>query len=73
MKAVDGTVTHVGKGGKVVVVKAADGTEHTFEVAGRDTAVAAEDIGKGTEKGTKVTVYYTEDAGKKVAHFFEKL
>jgi hypothetical protein len=35
--------------------------------------VAAEDIGKGTEKGTKVTVYYTEDAGKKVAHFFEKL
>ena len=73
MKAVDGTVTRVGKGGKVVVVKAADGTEHTFDVAGRDTAVAAEDIGKGTEKGTKVTVYYTEDAGKKVAHFFEKL
>jgi hypothetical protein len=28
---------------------------------------------KGTEKGAKVTVYYTESAGKKVAHFFEKL
>jgi len=25
------------------------------------------------ENGGKVTVYYTEDAGKKVAHFFEKL
>jgi preprotein translocase subunit YajC len=73
MKAVDGTVTRVGKGGKVVVVKTADGTEHTFDVAGRDTAAAADDIGKGTEKGAKVTVYYTEDAGKKVAHFFEKL
>ena len=55
MKAVDGTVTHVGEGGKVVVVKAADGTEHTFDVVGHDTAAAAEDIGKGTDKGRQST------------------
>jgi len=73
LHAVDGTVTHVSEDGKTVVVKAADGTEHTFRVAGRDTVVSAKDIGKGTEKGAKVTVYYTESAGKKVAHFFEKL
>ncbi len=30
-------------------------------------------MAKGTEKGAKVTVYYTEEAGKKVAHFFEKI
>ena len=29
------------------------------------------DIGKGTAKGTKVTVHYTEEGGKKIAHFFE--
>jgi hypothetical protein len=29
-------------------------------------------MAKGTEQGAKVTVYYTEEAGKKVAHFFEK-
>lgn len=73
LHAVDGTVTHVSEDGKTVVVKAADGTEHTFRVAGRDTVVSAKDVGKGTEKGAKVTVYYTESAGKKVAHFFEKL
>ena len=73
MKSVDGTVAKVGKDGKTVVVKAADGTEHAFEVAGHDTEVAAKDIGKGTDKAAKVTVYYTEDAGKKVAHFFKKL
>jgi hypothetical protein len=72
-KAMEGTVTKVGEGGKTVTVKAADGTEHTFEVAGHDTKVAAVDAGKGTEKGAKVTVYYTESAGKKVVHFFEKL
>ena len=73
VKVLDGTVTKVGEGGKTVVVKAADGTEHTFEVTGKDTAIAAKDIGKGTEKSAKVSVYYTESAGKKVAHFFEKL
>jgi hypothetical protein len=55
-----------------VVVKSADGTEHTFEVAGHDTADAAKDIGKGTDKTAKATVYYTDEGGKKVAHFFEK-
>jgi hypothetical protein len=73
LKSVDGTVTKVGEGGKTVVVKAADGTEHTFSVAGHDTADAAKDIGKGAEKTGKVTVYYTQEGAKKVAHFFEKL
>ena len=73
LHAVDGTVTHVSEDGKTVVVKAADGTEHTFQVVGHDTIVSAKDVGKGTEKGAKVTVYYTESAGKKVAHFFQKL
>ena len=72
-KSVEGTVTKVGEGGKTITVKTADGTERTFEVAGRGTKVAAVDASKGTEKGAKVTVYYTESAGKKIAHFFEKL
>jgi endonuclease YncB( thermonuclease family) len=73
VETMDGTVSKVGKDGKTVVVKGADGTEHTFAVAGKDTADAAKGIGKGSEKSAKVTVYYTQEAGKKVAHFFEKL
>jgi hypothetical protein len=73
LKYVDGTVTKVGSGGKTVVVKAADGTEHSFEVAGHDTAEAAKGIGKGADKTGKVTVYYSEEGGKKVVHFFQKL
>jgi len=72
MKATEGTVTKVGEGGKTVTVKAADGTEQTFDVVGHGTKVGAQDTAKGAEKGAKVTVYYTEKAGKKVAHFFEK-
>src|SRR5260370_4424720 len=36
-KVVEGTVTKVGEGGKTITVKAADGTEQTFEVAGDRT------------------------------------
>ncbi len=67
MKTVDGTVSTLDRGSKKLVVKTADGTEHTFKLADR----AAVDAGKGAEKSAKVTVYYTEDAGKKIAHFFE--
>ena len=73
MKSMEGVVTKVGEGGKTITVKAADGTEHTFDVVGKDTKAAAGAIGKGAEKGGKVTVHYTEEGGKKVAHFFKKL
>jgi hypothetical protein len=73
LKSVDGTVSKVDEGGKTVTVKAADGTEQTFDVIGKDTKESAQAIGKGADKSAKVTVYYTEQGGKKVAHFFKKL
>jgi hypothetical protein len=73
MKSVEGTVTKVGEGGKTIAVRTADGTEHVFDVAGHDTKLAAVDTGKAADKTGKFTVYYTDEAGKKVAHFFEKL
>jgi hypothetical protein len=72
IKSLDGAVTKIGEGGKAVTVKAADGTEQTFDVVGQDMKEAAEAVGKAADKAAKVTVYYTESAGKKVAHFFKK-
>jgi ABC-type Fe3+-hydroxamate transport system substrate-binding protein len=68
LKAVDGTVSDIKSGGKELVVKSADGTEQAFQMADH----AAAETGKGAQKSAKVTVYYTESAGKKIAHFFEK-
>ena len=72
MKAVDGTVSKVGAGGKTVVIKLADGTEQTFETTGHAAAEIASATAAGSEKAAKVTVHYTEEGGKKVAHFFKK-
>ena len=71
VKVTKGTIVKVDHGTKTVVVKTADGTEKTFEYtddAGKDMGRA---VGAGAEKGAKVTVYYTEETGKKIAHFFE--
>jgi hypothetical protein len=64
-------VEKVDEGTKTVVVKSADGTEKTFEYGGDALKDSGKAVGKGTEKGAKVTVYYTEETGKKIAHFFE--
>jgi hypothetical protein len=69
----EGTIKEIDRGGKKLVVKTADGTEHTFALTGHAAADAGKDVAAGTEKGTKVAVYSTERAGKKVAHFFEKI
>jgi hypothetical protein len=72
LKATDGAIKGIDRGGKRLVIGTADGSEETFRLTDHATEDAGKDMAKGTEKGSKVTVYYTEDAGKKVAHFFEK-
>jgi hypothetical protein len=70
VKVTKGTIVKVDQGAKTVVVKSADGTEKTFEYTDNAAKDMGKAVGAGTEKGAKVTVYYTEEAGKKTAHFF---
>ena len=67
LKVTEGTVSKIDRGTKTLAVKTADGAEATYRIT--DHAVV--DTGKGIEKATKVTVYYTEEGGKKVVHFFK--
>lgn len=73
----EGTVEDVGKGSKMIAVKTADGTKETFVVADHATVSTGKDVARysvsGAKKGEHVTVYYTEDAGKKIAHVFKHL
>jgi hypothetical protein len=72
LKATDVTVTHIDRGAKTLAVKTADGTAETFRLTGSAAKDAGKDVVEGSEKSVKVTVYYTEDGGHKVAHFFKK-
>jgi hypothetical protein len=73
MKVIKGTVKDVDRAARKISIATADGTVETVGVCGRGIGDAGADIGKETEKAAKVSVYYTEDAGKKTAHFIERL
>ena len=76
-------VDHVGKDGlkmsvvavksvdhaaKTVTVKTAEGGEEVYHLSDQ----AVHETAKGLKTGGKVTVYYTEESGKKVAHYFKE-
>jgi hypothetical protein len=73
-KAVKGTVVKVDDATKTVVVKTSEGTEEAFDVSGHAVIDSGEAVGsfsaKTVKAGDRVTVHYTTDAGKKVAHAF---
>ena len=64
---VKGTVKHIDKDTKTMVVKAGDGTEHTIKWTDKTTVDGGKDIGDGIKEGSKVSVKYTEKAGDKTA------
>ncbi len=72
MKATEATVTHIDRGAKTLAVKTADGTEETYRLTDSAAKDAGTDIAEGAEKSAIVTVYYTEEGGRKVAHFFQR-
>ena len=71
LKVSEGTVSKIDRGGKVLAVKTADGAEATYKISDRAAVDAGKGAAKGVEKASKVTVYYTEEGGKKVVHFFK--
>jgi len=77
VKVGEGTVTGLDKAGRTVTVKTKSGTEETYHIAKDATVDSAHGVVKGTEytakEGEKVSVHYSEEAGKKVAHFIKRM
>jgi Cu/Ag efflux protein CusF len=80
VSAVDGTVKKVDASTKTVVVKAADGTDHTFHYGGdltvhgmKAAAKVPGDTLHGLQEGSKVAVHYTKDGGKETAHEIDNI
>jgi hypothetical protein len=71
LKTSEGAITKLDRGARTMTIKTADGTEEAYRL----TAHATEDAGKDTEDAAKksahATVYYSEEAGHKVVHFFK--
>jgi Cu/Ag efflux protein CusF len=71
LKATEGTVKKIDRGAKTITVAMADGTEQTFRLADRAAQDTGRDVERGADKSAKVIVYYTDEGGAKIAHFFK--
>jgi hypothetical protein len=66
-KEVSGVVKKVDKDSKTMVVKTADGTEHTIKYTDKTTIEGAKDAAGDVKEGAHVSVKYTEKGGEKTA------
>jgi hypothetical protein len=72
LKRAEGTIARIDRIGKRIILKTAEGTEETYRLAGHAAQAAEKAVVAETEKSGKVIVYYMDEGGRKVAHFFEK-
>jgi hypothetical protein len=72
MKASQGQLIHLDQTAKTVTIKAQDGTVHVYQLSSHAADELGKQISDTAQKSSKVTVYYTEQAGHQVAHFFSK-
>jgi hypothetical protein len=72
LKATEGTATHIDRGAKTLSLRTADGTDEVYRLTDSAAKDAGKDVTSGAEQSAKVTVYYTEEGGHKVVHFFKK-
>ena len=72
LKATEATVARVDRGAKILAVKTADGAEETYRLTDSAAKDAGKDVSEGRREVCEITVYYTEESGRRVAHFFKR-
>jgi hypothetical protein len=73
LKTIEGVVTRVDRAGRKISIRLADGSMQTLRLTDR----AAKDVGKDVDRAaadtTRVVVYYADEAGQRVAHYFKRV
>jgi hypothetical protein len=72
LEVTEGTAVKIDHGTKQASIKLADGSVATFRMTDHAMSDTARAIGNDGDHTGKVTVYYTEEAGKKTAHYIAK-
>ena len=69
MREMRGVVTRVDRGAKRLSIGLADGSNETLQLS----ECAARDVGQDVGDAATVVVYYTDEGGRKLAHYFGKI
>jgi hypothetical protein len=69
----EGIVARVDRRGKQITIRFYDGKTETLRLTDRAAAEAGPEFDRADAGPTRVVVYYKNEAGQKVAHFFKKI
>jgi hypothetical protein len=70
----EGTITRIERGEKQITVRIGEGRTETFKLTERAASEAPKDIDSQAAPGTtKIVIYYKDENGRKVVHYFKKV
>ena len=73
VKVTEGTVAHLDRRHHDITVRFDNGRTETFHLTDRAAREAANDTGAAAANAAKVVIYYTDEDGRKVVHYFKKV
>jgi hypothetical protein len=73
LRVMEGVVTRIDREGKTLAIRLADGSTETLRLSERAAGTVGKDVDRAAEDSAKVIVYYADEAGHRVAHYFRKI
>jgi hypothetical protein len=73
LEITEGKVTRIDRKRKEITIKFDNGSTETLRMTDRASAESLDTLDQAGADGTKIIVYYADEAGRKVAHHFRKV
>jgi len=73
LEVTEGTVTRIDRGRREITVRYDTGKTEVFQLTELATAESTQALGQVAPGGTRVVIYFSDEHGQKVAHFFKKV
>jgi hypothetical protein len=72
LEVTEGVLTNIDRRRKEITIQFDDGKKETFRLTDRAAVDAGKDIGPADTEPTRIVIYYADESGEKVAHFFTR-
>lgn len=72
LKVTEGEVTRIDRGRRQITIRFDNGKTEVFQLTEHAASGAGKDVDHAPDGRVRVRVYYTDDEGHKVAHFFKR-
>lgn len=73
LKISEGIVTDIDRGKKEITIRYDNGQIETLQMTTRAAAESTPDLDEASNQPTRIVVYYSDEEGNKIAHYFRKV